>query len=122
MRTRWDSSSIVCVAFLAFDGDFGLVGEAVLQAELLAQQPVNAFDDVGDDRFGGVIDAAQFAQLGVVGGKEGFVEMDDGITPPARADAFAEVLQDGAHVGAIEQRDDVLHKANERSRLQLWPR
>src|SRR5437867_4230905 len=53
-----------CFTFLAREGEFGFVGEAVFQSKFFAQQPVNAFDDVGNDGFGRVINAAQFAQSG----------------------------------------------------------
>ena len=88
------------------DLDGGVVGEAVGEAELVAQQPVDAADDVGDDRLGRVVDAAQFAQLRVVGGEEVLVEVHDRILLPC---VLPEVLEDRRHVGTHEQQCEVVH-------------
>ena len=93
------------------DGDLAAVGEAVLEVEFAFEQKVEAFDDVVHDWLGRVIDAAQFAELRVVGLQEGFVEMDDGIAAPR---ARAEVAQDAVHAGVIERLNNVVHKAGER--------
>ena len=53
---------------------------------------MDAADDVGDDRLRGIENAALNFQLFVVGGKEVFVEMDDGVFA---ARLVAKVAQDG---------------------------
>ena len=77
---------------LARESNFGFVRQTVFEAELLPQQPVNAFNDVRHHRLGRVINAAQFAEFRVVGGEEGFVEVNHRIAPPARADAAPEIF------------------------------
>ena len=52
-----------------------IVCQAFGTVESLAQQVVNGAHDVGYDRFGRVVDAALFAQGGVVVGEEVFVEV-----------------------------------------------
>src|ERR1019366_4823134 len=106
---------------LVLESEFGFVGEAVLQAEFVTQQPVNALDDVGDDRFRRVINAAQFTKFRIVSRKKGFVEVDDRIAPPAGFNTSAEILQNHRHVGAFENGDEVLHETNEGFVVELWP-
>src|ERR1035437_5154431 len=43
------------VTVLAGERELGFVSQTIFQTELVAQQPVNALDDVGNDRFRRVI-------------------------------------------------------------------
>ncbi len=79
---------------------FGAVGQTVAQLEGLLQQRIDAAHDVADHRLRGVVDAAGFAHLLVVGGQKGFVEVHDRVFLPG---ALAEILQDRGHVGAGQQ-------------------
>jgi len=83
------------------------VGQSPGTVEAGLEQPVERADDVADDGFGGVEDAAHVAQGRIVGGQEGFVEVDDGVFA---AFALAEIAQDFAHVGVREQGDHVVDR------------
>ena len=104
------------LSVLDLDLDGGGVCEAVNEAEVVAQHPIDAADDVGDDRIGRVVDTAQCAQLRVVGGEEVFVEMHDRIVLPC---VPSEVSKDRIHVGAREQQCEVVHDPGD-ARIGGW--
>ena len=82
------------------------VGQTFRAIEAVFQQMVNGADDVADDRFGRVINAAHLAHLRVICGEEGFVEVNDRVF---LALAFAEILEDFVHVSVVQQGDNILH-------------
>jgi hypothetical protein len=57
--------------------------------------------------FGRVVDAAHLAQGGVIRREEVLVEMHHGVFASR---AFAEVLQDGGHLGAFQQAGEVVQQ------------
>lgn len=71
-------------------------GQPLRQPEIAPQQRIHRARDVRDDRLRRVIDAAQVAQLRVVGLQERLVEVDDGVFGLR---ALAEVAQHGGHIG-----------------------
>jgi hypothetical protein len=89
------------------NGDFGGVGKAIGAVEAGLEQVIDRTDDVADDRFGGVVDAAGFTKLRIVGGKEGLVEMDDWVL---LAGAATELGQDGFHIGIGEQVNKIVYE------------
>ena len=88
------------LAVLRLDLDRRRVGEAVRKPELVAQQPVDAAHDVGDDRLRRVVDAVLDLQLAVVGREKVLVEVHRGVFLPG---ALAEIFKDRGHVRSRQQ-------------------
>ena len=82
-----------------------IVGQPIGTVEPALQQPVHRPHNILDHRFRGVTNTALVAHLGVVDGKESFIEVNDRIF---LALALAEVPQDLRHVRMTKQIYEVL--------------
>ncbi len=83
------------------------VGQAQGAVEAGFHDVIEGADNVGDHWLRGVIDAAGFARLGIVGAKKGLVEVDHWILLPRPP---AEVAQDLCHVRPGQQVCQVVHQ------------
>lgn len=84
---------------------YGVIGESVFFVEDGDENFIHGTDDVGDEGLGCVVNAALLAQFGIVGGEEGFVEMDDGVFA---LDEGFRVRTDGDVGRSLEQSGDVI--------------
>ena len=89
-----------------FDGGLAGMGQPFGHGEVFFQERIDAAHDVAHHRLGGVVHAARLAHGGVIGGQEGFVEVDDGVFLPGAA---AKGFENGAHVGAGQQLRQLIH-------------
>ena len=113
-RGRIEDQDPVDLLFRLAAGVFHLdlpgIGQAVLQAEVGLQNMIDAADDVGNHRLRRVIDTPRFAHFRIVGRQKGFIKVDDRVFAARRS---AEILQDGRHVGALQDGCQIVHDPDE---------